>query len=433
MKLFSRFNAAVKAFGYTLTNGWQSSWPSVNVLDGPGGSWRGGPESPMAVAAYFACLRVVSEDVAKLPVRVYSKSDKTRTYLPEHAIYNALAHIPNTEMTPQSFKETMTAWAMSWGNGYAQIRRTGSGGVELWPLHPSLVTPDQTEVEGAKLLYYRVITKSGMKVLFPDEMFHLRGFGDGYVGYPVMQLAAGTLGLSAAASNYARTFFESGGRPSGVLSVPEMLSDKARENLRKGLQQIHGGSENTNKIAILDQGMTFTALSVPPETSQMLETRRFQAEEICRWFRVPPFKIMDLTRANYNAMEQVAIEYANDSLTPWVRRWEQEAEMKLTATGERGRVFVSFDLKGMMMGTHKDRAEYLSKMVQIGGHTPNEVRVINDLEPVEGGDQLYLQVNLAPLGMSPSEMQERKLEQDATARVANPPSPEIEDEQRPTG
>src|SRR5690606_4143112 len=118
-----------------------------------------------------------------------------------------------------------------------------------------------------------------------------------------------TIGLSDAASTYARTFFESGGRPSGVLSVPEELSAEARQKLRDGLQQVHGGSQNTNKIAIIDQGMAFTALSVPPETSQMLETRRFQAEEICRWFRVPPFKIMDLTRANYNAMEQVAIEY----------------------------------------------------------------------------------------------------------------------------
>lgn len=431
MKIFSRFNAAVKAFGYTLTNGWQGSWPTVSVINGPNGQ-TAGPDTPMGIAAYFACLRVVSEDIAKLPVRVYQREGDSRTYMPDSPVRMALTRMPNPEMTPQSFKEVLTSWAMSWGNGFAQIIRTGDGGFQLWPIHPSLVQVEREEVNGQDIIYYVVNTQKGRRVYFTDEMFHLRGFGDGYVGYPVMSLASQTLGLSRAASNYARTFFESGGRPSGVLSVPEELSAEARQKLRDGLQQVHGGSQNTNKIAILDQGVTFTALSVPPETSQMLETRRFQAEEICRWFRVPPFKIMDLTRANYNAMEQVAIEYANDSLAPWVRRWEQEAEAKLVPTAQRGRVLVAFDLKGMMMGTHKDRAEYLSKMVQIGGHTPNEVRVVNDLEPIPGGDQLYMQVNLAPMGMSPAEMQEKKMQQDAQAaqrQPVAPPPPEEDNEE----
>lgn len=406
MKLFSRLNAAVKAFGYTLTSGWQGSWPTVSVINGPSGP-SGGPDSPMGNAAYFACLRVVSEDVAKLPVRVFERDGDSRTYLTDSPIKQVLARTPNPEMIPQSFKEVMTSWAMSWGNGFAQIIRTGNGGFELWPIHPSLVQVKRDDIDGRDLLYYVVTTKKGVRIYFSDEMFHLRGIGDGFVGHPIIHLASKTIGLSEAASTYARTFFDSGGRPSGVLSAPEELSPEARQKIREGIERIHGGAQNTNKIAILDQGMTFTPISVPPETSQMLETRRFQAEEICRWFRVPPFKIMDLTRANYNAMEQVAIEYANDTLAPWCNRWAQEAEAKLVPTAQRGRVIVAFDLKGMMMGTHKDRAEYLSKMVQIGGHTPNEVRVINDLEPIPGADQLYLQVNLAPLGMSPSEMQEK--------------------------
>jgi HK97 family phage portal protein len=422
MKLLSRMGAAFRAFGYTLTNGWQGSWPTIATV--AGGAWDSrGMESPMAVAAYFACLRVISEDVAKLPVRVYRQPGEARVYLTDHPIYKVMSMEPNREMTPQGFKETLTQWAMSWGNGYAEIRRAGSV-LELWPIHPSLVLPDKTTLDdGTEAVFYRVTTKNGMRVLFPDEMFHLRGFGDGYVGYPVNALSAGSVGLSQAAQNSARTFFESGGRPSGVLSVPESLSPEARTRLRNQLQEVHGGSQNTNKVAIIDMGMTWMPMSVPPETSQMLETRKFQAVEICRWFRVPPQKIMDVAGFSYNALEQMEIGYANDSLTPWVRRWEQECELKLNTSADRGKVFVTVDLKGMMMGTHKDRADYFLKMVQIGALTPNEARVLDDRNPLPGGDRAYIQVNMAPVGMSPAEMQEKR---DAREQQTTP-TPEAPD------
>jgi HK97 family phage portal protein len=234
----------------------------------------------------------VSEDVAKLPVRVYRKTDGRREYLETHQAYRLLARMPNPFMTSVGFREAMTHWAMAWGNSFAEIQRDPRGGVAaLIPIHPGYVTIETETPAGEPLIFYRVTGKRGMRILFEEEMFHLRNIGDGIIGYNVAALATNSIGLTSSANQYASTFFNSGGRPAGLLSVTESLSAEGRDRLREELKRVHGGADNTNKILVLDQGMTFVPFGVPPETSQMLETRRYQTEEICRWFRVPSHKV----------------------------------------------------------------------------------------------------------------------------------------------
>jgi HK97 family phage portal protein len=437
MKLIQGITNTFKAVGYTLTQGWRGNWPTF----GGGGGWSAWIDAsgnvqrrgtPMGLAAFFGCLRVISEDVAKLPIRVYRKDgDGDKEYLPEHIIHTLLERRPNGSMTPQSFREVMTQQAMATGNSYSVIERSGGEPIALWPVSSSQVVPlvDHDEA-GRPFLVYQVTTNRGTEFFFEEEMFHLRGFGDGLVGFSILQMASETLDLTMSANKYASTFFNSGGRMAGLLSVDEALSPEGREKVRSELKRTHGGADNTNKILVLDKGMSFTPFGVPPETSQMIQTRRYQSWEICGFFRVPLHKIMDVSGISYNAMEQMETVYANDSLGPWLARWEQEIQRKLLMGADADSVSVRHDLQAILKGTHRDRADFMQKMFQCGGMTINEIRMLNDMDPIPGGDQAYTQVNVAPVGMSPPEMQEKNLarQEQLAAQQAPPNTQEPEED-----
>lgn len=178
---------------------------------------------------------------------------------------------------------------------------------------------------------------------------------------------------------------------------------------------MHGGAEKTNRTAVLDMGMKWEQVSIPPEDSQMLETRKFQNREIAGWFRVPIHKVGDIETITYNAMEQMDRQYAEEALVPWARRWDQETERKLLMDGDADAVSVRHDFQGLLRGTNRDRAEYQWKEFNMGSLSVNEVRMSNDLEPIEGGDRYYVAGNMVPLGMTKPEMEmKQKREVDAT-------------------
>lgn len=412
MKLMKRIRRALG--GFTLREGWQGRMPLW--VGGGGGGSPALPDPAMSIQTYFSCLRVVSEDIAKLPVRVYREGERgERQWLKGHQVSTLLTRRPNRDMTAQAFRETLTHWAMAWGNGFAKMERSTSGEVVgLWPVHPARVTLHFRVHEGYRypIMYYLL---NGVEVLFSDEIFHLKGFGDGYMGYPVTALAAETLGLASSARKYARTFFDSGGRPSGVITVPTELGPEGRKTLREEWQHMHGGAEKTNRTAVLDMGMKWEQVSIPPEDSQMLETRKFQNREIAGWFRVPIHKVGDIETITYNAMEQMDRQYAEEALVPWARRWDQETERKLLMDGDADAVSVRHDFQGLLRGTNRDRAEYQWKEFNMGSLSVNEVRMSNDLEPIEGGDRYYVAGNMVPLGMTKPEMEmKQKREVDAT-------------------
>jgi HK97 family phage portal protein len=373
----------------------------------------------LGVAAYFACVRNISEDVARLPAAVYRPTGPGGLERVEASPVAALiGEAPNDEMTAITFRQTMSAWALGWGNAYAEIQRNGMGQpIALWPIHPTLVT---IERGAGNAVIYNVLKADGSRVLIPASgMLHLLGMsGDGMYGYSVAKWAAETLGTSMAVQSAAGAFFGNGMQVSGILKHPETLSKEAQERLVQSIEQRHSGAggRKSFRTMVLEEGMEWTQTSIDPESAQMIETRQFLAVEIARWFRMPPTKIGDLSRSTYSSLEQEAISYSNDTLAPWVTRWEQEIKRKLITSPDE---FLRFDMAALQRGDQAARATYYREMYNIGVMSPNEIRIREGMNPYEGGDEYFRPLNMAPAGEQPEDDMEDMMESDM------PPEPEL--------
>lgn len=357
-----------------------------------------GPASALQASAYFAAIRCISEDLAKLPLPVYRFDGRSREIQPAHPVAALFRGQSNGEMTAFSLRETMIGHALSWGNGYAEIVRDGAGRPrQLWPIHPSRVTVKRDE-SGA--LYYCVAADYALKqpevILAPADVFHLHGLGDGVTGYSVLRLAAESLGIALAAQRFAASFYGNGANPGMVLKHPKALSDPARAHLRESWAQMYQGPERAGRTAILEDGMDIARLSIPPDEAQFLESRQFQVEEIARWFRMPPHKLQHLLRSTFGNIEHQSLEYVTDTLTPWAARFEAEADAKLL-DGD-GTLTLKHDFSALLRGDHNARANYYRTMVNLGVLTPNEVRQAEGLNPgPQPLDEFYMQSNMLPL------------------------------------
>jgi HK97 family phage portal protein len=355
--------------------------------------------SPMTLAAFAACVRVLSEDIAKLPIRISKRDGRRSEMVTDSPLWYLLARRPNPYMTSQAFREALMVDALVSGNGFAWIQRDGLGeATALWPIASARVSVIR---EGRSIRYGVRASQppDGIPAsLYPDEVFHLRNLGDGTVGYSVVEMAAGTLELAAATEVFGTKFFSNGARVAAILTLPpgQAMNDEAAKRFEDSWRAMHTGAINTNKTAILPAGMDFKPLSVPGDQAQFLETRQFQVNEVCRWFRIPPHMIASLDKATFSNIEEQARGYVTEALMPWVKRWESECEAKLLKQTDTA-MSISLELKGLLRGTHKDRAEYYSKLFQMGAMTPNEIRELEDMNPVEDGDKPFVQLNLTTL------------------------------------
>ena len=358
------------------------------------------PASAMTLPTYWACIRAISEDIGKLPLLTYRRLDpRGKERAPEHPLYALLHDAPNDDMESMTFRETLTHYALAWGNGYALIDRdsrlTPSA---LTPVHPSrvVVRRDDTgllvydiyggdNVPGSVgVQWYRVRS---------DDMVHIRGLGaEGITGYSVAQLAAESLGLSLAAQTFGAAFFGNGAAMGGVLEHPGKLSDQAAKHLRESFESVYSGPENAGKVAILEEGMKYARLAIPPNDAQFLETRLFQVRDICRWFRVPLHKVGDLEFATYTNIEQQAIEYVTDTLMPWCVRWEQQLQRKLF--GIQSSYFCEHALQGLMRGDQAARSQFYTSLFGVGVFSPNDIRELENMSPIgPEGDEYFIASN----------------------------------------
>lgn len=360
------------------------------------------PQRALTLSAYFACIRVIAEDVAKLPVHVFeSMIPRGKRALYDHPVYRLLHDTPNPEQTAYTFRETMTQWALGWGNGYAEIERDQGGRpVALWPIHPSRVR--LLRINGK--LYYRVsvdLDRNALKVQVEavdiplGDMLHIRGMGSDLVGYSIAAYAAESIGVALAAEGFGAAFFKNGASASGVLTHPGKLSETAQDNLRASWKKLYGGATG-EKLAILEEGVKYEQISIPPDEAQFLETRQFQVEEICRWFRVSPHKIQHLLRSTFSNIEHLSIEHVTDTLMPWLVRWEQEVKRSLIIDPK---VRLAHNVNGLLRGDANARANWYRTMVNIGALSPNDVREYEDENPISGpgGDEYYMQMNMSTL------------------------------------
>lgn len=357
--------------------------------------------SAMQMTTVFACVRVLAETLAALPLHVYHETDAGRKRDVKHPLYRMLHDEPNSEMTSFVFRETLMSHLSLWGNAYAQIIRNGAGRVvALYPLLPEKMKVDR-DSESNQLIYD--YTKDGIVYrLSPQQVLHIPGLGfDGIMGHSPIAVARNAIGLGIAAENYGSRFFENNALPSGVLLHPGKLNDP--QKLREAWQETHGG-KNNSKTAVLEEGMKFQQISMPNDEAQFLESRKFQTSEICRIFRVPPHMVGDLEKATFSNIEHQAISFAVNTMLPWVVRWEQSINRALFSESEKGSYFVAFNMDGLQRGDYKTRMEGYAIGRQNGWWSTNDIREMENQNPIseEEGGNIYAvngnMVRLADLG-----------------------------------
>lgn len=360
--------------------------------------------SAMQMTAVYCCVRILSEAVASLPLQFYRYTDDGgKEKAVEHPLYFLLHDEPNPEMTSFIFRETLMTHLLLWGNAYSQIIRNGKGEiVALYPLMPDRMRVDRDE--HGRLYYEYTIydaddvdgrkgtDKAGRTVrLQSADVLHIPGLGfDGLVGYSPIAMAKNAIGLAIATEEYGSKFFANGAAPSGVLEHPGTIKDPSR--VRESWQATFGGSGNANKVAVLEEGMKYTPISISPEQAQFLETRKFQIDEIARIFRVPPHMIGDLEKSSFNNIEQQSLEFVKYTLDPWVSRWEQAMVKALLTPDEKKKYFFKFNVDGLLRGDYQSRMNGYATARQNGWMSANDIRELENLDriPAEQGGDLYL-------------------------------------------
>lgn len=361
--------------------------------------------SAMQMTAVYACVRILSEAIAGLPLHMYRyNADGGKEKAIDHPLYLILHDEPNPEMSSFIFRETLMTHLLLWGNAYAQIIRNGKGEViALYPLMPNKMTVDRDKNGQLYYSYQRSSDEAGGKnetvVLTPFDVLHIPGLGfDGLVGYSPIAMAKNAIGLAIATEEYGSKFFANGASPSGVLEHPGTIKDP--ERLRESWQSSFGGSVNSHKIAVLEEGLKFTPISISPNEAQFLETRKFQINEIARIFRVPPHMVGDLEKSSFSNIEQQSLEFVKYTLDPWVIRWEQSIQRTLLTPDEKKSYFVKFNVEGLLRGDYQSRMNGYATARQNGWMSANDIRELENLDriPAEDGGDLYLiNGNMLPL------------------------------------
>ncbi len=355
-------------------------------------------KTAIQMSTVYACVRVIAETIASLPLHVYQADGQGSKKALEHPLYRILHDEPNTEMTSFVLRETMLSHLLLWGNSYCQIVRNGRG--HILGLYPLL--PDQMQVDrdsGGKLTY-DYSTRDGKVIrLCPEDVLHIPGLGfDGVMGYSPIALEKNAIGLGLAAEEYGSKFFSNGATPSGVLTHPNTVKDPKR--LRESWNAAYGGSSNSGKVAILEEGMQFSRISMPNNEAQFLETRKFQVSEICRIYRVPPHLVGDLEHATFSNIEHQGISFAVHTIRPWLVRIEQAMNRALFPDKEKGVFYTRFNMDGLMRGAYKERMEGYAIGRQNGWLSTNDIRELENMNPVpedEGGDALLVNGNMLPV------------------------------------
>jgi len=361
------------------------------------------PKTALTIIAYFAAMRAICEDVAKVPLILYTRlpADGGKKRLAAHPTHRLLHDTPNPEMSAMSFRETLTQHAINWGNGYAEIVRTGNRPAALWPIDPDRVRVLRDD-DGRIIYEVRNVSNAAMKTLEMDDMFHLHGLGfDGLVGYPLSELARQDLGAALAAVKGSAATFGSGSRPGGLLKTTKKMEDVALERLRAQWEAMYSGGENKHKTAILEEGMDFQAISAVNKDAQFLELQLYLVEVMARLLRVPPSKIGHNVHGRYSNTEQQAIDYVGDAIQPWAVRWEQEIQRKLILPSTEPNLFAEHLLDGLMRGDSAARSARQKALFFMGAITINEIRSLENMNPIdEGGDTSWMQVNLQPIDIA---------------------------------
>lgn len=376
----------------------EEDWETASETWASAAGGRVGERRAMSYAAVYRAVALISGAVAKLPLvtyrRVVSALGEGKERARDHPAFGLLRHKPCPEMTAFTFKQTLQAHALLHGNGYAYVRRRGNGQpLELLLLSPKLTEPVRRE---GRLWY--VTRASGREFRLPhDDVLHVRGLGgDGLVGYSVLSVARESLGLGLAARRHEAVFFKNSARPGVVLEHPGKLTPEGKKNLRESWERMHAGVDNHFRTAVLEEGLKAHLLTMTARDAQLLETRQFEIREIANWFGVPPHMLGDTSRTSYSSLEQENQSFLDNGLDPWLCCWEAECWDKLLSEAEKAgeAVVIEFLRAAWVRANLSARGEFYVRMLQAGVLCANEVRGLENLNPIPGGDVFRVPLNM---------------------------------------
>ena len=348
-----------------------------------------------------ACVSLISSDIAKLPLNLYRKrADGGKDLVTDHKLYDLLHNAPNPDTTSFNWREALQGHLLLWGNSFAFIDRDKSGRIKaLWQL------PDPSKVSIKRVgdnIVYQYDIDGEKKTRTREQIFHIPGYGfNGIVGMSMINIASEAIGLGMAAEEFGSLYFGEGTHPAGVLEMDTILGDN-KADFVKSLKEGYAGLGKSHKIMVLENGLKYKPLTIPLNDAQFLETRDHQKIEICGMYHVPPHKIaVHGQNSNYNNLEQENASYVDSCLMGWIVRWESNISLQLLTEAERrSGLFFEFVVQGLLRGDSKARAEYYNKIFQVGGITPNQIRAKENMNPVEGGDESFVMMNMIPLSQA---------------------------------
>lgn len=359
-------------------------------------------EGSLKIDSVWACINAISQDTASMPLITYRRLPRGKERATNHRLYRILHDEPNPFMTSMQFRQTLQSHVLMWGNAYANVERDRDGRpVALWPLRPDRM--DVPVISAAGTLLYTYHTPEGEpRALTQADVFHLRGLAtDGITGYSPIGQHRESLALSIATTQFGNRFFSNDSRPGGVLQVKTKLSKEAADRMKKSWEEAHQGLTKAHRVAVLEEGVEWRQIGLPPEDAQFLETRLFQVQSVSRIFRMPPHKIGELSRATYSNIEEQELEYGADTLSPWLICWEQQANKDLLMPSEKGKFFIEHLMDARLRSKTLERYQSYALMLDRGVLNPNEAREKENLNPFDGGDLHLQQANMIPYGTVP--------------------------------
>ena len=353
----------------------------------------------MQTSAVYACVRVLAETIASLPCYLYKREKEMQVPAREHPLFEVLHDMPNYEMSSFTFREVMMTSLLLYGNAYARIIKDKAGHVkELWYMKPQNMQVERDTTTKRIKYTYSDDKDNRTYVYKPEQVFHVVGLSyDGIKGLSPIDQAREAVGLALATEEYGARFFGNGARPGGVLEHPGVVKDP--EKLRESWNKVYQGTRNSSKVAVLEEGMKYHEIGLSPEASQFLETRKYQLNEICRIFRVPPHLVGDLERSTFSNIEHQSIEFVMYTIRPWLVRWEQAIYKSLLSEQERQLYFAKFKVEGLLRGDYSTRMSGYATARQNGWMSVNEIRALEEMNPIsddKGGNDYLINGNMVP-------------------------------------
>ena len=384
-------------------------------------------DTVMGIAAAWSCMRILAETIGSIPWAIFERDSKGNARQVDHPLTDVLVGSPNADMTSTEFREAEVLNLCGGGNAYAWIDRLGERVTSLYPIRSRNCEPMRKAGSNTRLdltdgeVFYRINDRGRTEDHPRDKVWHVKGFGwDGLKGLSPIAAAREAMGGALISEEFGNRFFSQGAMPSGVVSIPNSLSDDQRKIARENLTQMVGGMGNAHKMALFEGGMKPEPWGdMPLEEMQFLVLRQFSVIEICRFYRIPPHMVADLSRATFSNIEHLSQEFVTFTLMPYLTRFEASCAKWLLKPAERARYFLRFNVEGLLRADSKGRSEFYASALQNGWMSRNEVRAKENLNEVEGLDEYTVQANMTLLDQIRKLLEAQKLKSDAAVGDIN--------------